>query len=356
MDAKTLTKKAIRKAVLAPGNSISGAVALAASAALWNPLPLILWGLGSSGWVLMASTGKKLQQQILDEERREEEARIEAAREGLKQKVEAALEEQPIVNWIRRGMLPDYMQVYRRLVEIRDRVARVLRERNERDTSVLQQLNYMLTAYLHFVQERITYLHIISNIRPAAPSADAQVSSAKGSGKSGAPPPPPPAGFAANRWERVTKVRSGAPNKTAPEAPAASGPVAALPSINSRLEEIDEKVGRLRELAKKEPATARTREWHISILEKQRELLAECQKKDQTVVAQLGAFLDVFEVILGRVTASQFSATEIAGYMSSVVEQIEETERFVESLKPAMDELIGGMDPALTRWSATTSS
>ena len=33
-------------------------------------------------------------------------------------------------------------------------------------------------------------------------------------------------------------------------------------------------------------------------------------------------------------------ATEIAGYMSSVVEQIEETERFVESLQPAMNELM----------------
>lgn len=356
MDAKTLTKKAIRKAILAPGNSISGAVALAASAALWNPLPLILWGLGSSGWVLMASTGKKLQQQILDEERREEAARIEAGREELRQKVEASLNEPPIVNWIRRGMLPDYMQVFRRLVEIRDRVARVLQDRHESDLSVLQQLNYMLTAYLHFVRERITYLHIVANIRPAAPGADAQ--SAPGRTRAAQPPPPPPpAGFAANRWERVTKVRSGTPNKAVPEPdPKSSAPVGALPSIDSRLAEIDDKVERLRDLAKKEPATARTREWHIGILEKQRELLVECQKKDQTVVAQLGAFLDVFEVILGRVTASQFSATEIAGYMSSVVEQIEETERFVESLKPAMDELIGGMDPALTRWPATTSS
>lgn len=354
MDAKTLTRKAIKKAVLAPGNSISGAVALAASAALWNPLPLILWGLGSSGWVLMASTGKKLQQQILEEERREEEAKVEAAREGLKQKVEAALNEQPIVNWIRRGTLPDYMQVYRRLVEIRHRVDRVLLERNETDRSVVQQLDYMLTAYLHFVRERMTYLHIVSNIRPAAPNADGKGTAAPGKGKGGAPPPPPPAGFAANRWERVTKVRSGAPNKPESEPPPLPGAPGSPPSIEGRLQEIDEKVERLRELAKKEPATARTRQWHIGILEKQRELLVECQKKDQTVVAQLGAFLDVFEVILARVTASQFSATEIAGYMSSVVEQIEETERFVESLKPAMDELIGGMDPALTRWSATT--
>lgn len=355
MDAKTLTKKAIKKAILAPGNSISGAVALAASAALWNPLPLILWGLGSSGWVLMASTGKKLQQQILDEERREQEAKVEAAREALRQQVETQLHEAPFGHWIRRGTLPDYMQVYRRLVEIRHRVDRVLRDRKETDTSILQQLDYMLTAYLHFVRERTVYLHIVSNVRPAAAGAD-EKTGATGRGARPAAPPPPPAGFAPNRWERVTKARSGTPNKTPPEPPLAPGTPGSPPSIDGRLAEIDEKVERLRELAKKEPATARTREWHIGILEKQRELLVECQRKDQTVVAQLGAFLDVFEVILGRVTASQFSATEIAGYMSSVVEQIEETERFVESLKPAMDELIGGMDPALTRWPAATSS
>ncbi|HEV2847096.1 MAG TPA: hypothetical protein VG477_19725, partial [Thermoanaerobaculia bacterium] len=75
------------------------------------------------------------------------------------------------------------------------------------------------------------------------------------------------------------------------------------------------------------------------------ELLLECQKRDQLVVAQLGAFSDVFEVILGRVSASQFSATEVSSYMSSVVEQVVETERFVDSLRPAMDELLG-MEPA----------
>lgn len=348
MDAKTLWKKSLKKAVTSPGNMISGAVCVAASAALWNPLPLILWGLGSTGWTVFASTNKEIHKQILEEERREQEVKVEADREALRQKIEAQLLEPPVVHWIRRGGLPDYMQVYRRLVEIRDRVARVLRERGEDTGGILQQLNYMLHAYLHFVRERVIYLQILANIRPAAPSLDDSSSSLPRMKAGQPPPPPPPAGFAQNRWERVTK---GKPQSKASE-PAAP----AMPSIDQRLEEIDAKVQRLRELAQKEPATARTREWHVSILEKQRELLVECQKRDQTCVAQLGAFLDVFEVILGRVTASQFSATEIAGYMSSVVEQIEETERFVESLQPAMNELMGGMDPALTRWSAPTSA
>ena len=354
MDAKTLWKKSLKRAIASPGNLISGSVCLAASAALGNPLPIILWGLGSTGWTVFASTNKSIHKQILEEERREEEAKVESQREVLRQKIDAQLLEPPVVHWIRRGVLPDYMQVYRRLVEIRDRVGRVLRERGEDHGGILQQLNYMLAAYLHFVRERVIYLQIMANIRPAAPGADDSgvsfpaVAGAKG-GKA-MPPPPPPAGFAQNRWERVTKPRPQQKSQAAEPAPA--GP----PSVESRLEEIDAKIERLRGLAKKEPATARTREWHVSILEKQRELLVECQKRDQTCVAQLSAFLDVFEVILGRVTASQFSATEIAGYMSSVVEQIEETERFVESLQPAMNELMGGMDPALTRWTASTSA
>jgi hypothetical protein len=58
-----------------------------------------------------------------------------------------------------------------------------------------------------------------------------------------------------------------------------------------------------------------------------------------------GAFSDAFEVIHGRLSASQFNATEVASYMSSLVEQIVETERFGETLRPSIDGLMVGMDP-----------
>ena len=111
-----------------------------------------------------------------------------------------------------------------------------------------------------------------------------------------------------------------------------------------RLAEVDEKTRQIRDLAAREPATARTREFHFGILQKQRELLLDCHKRDQCVVAQLGAFSDAFEVIHGRLSAAQFSATEVASYMSQLVEQIVETERFVETLRPSMDGLMGGLD------------
>lgn len=334
MDPKPLWKKTVAKAIKSPGNLVSGAVSLAASAALWNPLPLILWGLGSTGWVMFASSSPKFAKGVLEEERQAQEAQAEKDREALRQKVELMLGENPIAGWMRGGLLPDYLGVYRRLLEIRARVAKVLADRNDLDSGlrrgILQQLGYMLTAYLNFVRERIVYLQILATIRPAADLSQ------------GVPPPPPPP--EKRRDFRLQPARSSTP------------PAAPLPSVEKRLAEVDQKIQQLKDLAEKEPATAKTRQWHISILEKQRDLLQECQKRDQCVVAQLGAFSDVFEVILGRVSASQFSATEVASYMGSVVEQIVETERFVETLRPAMDQLVGGMEPGLNRWPASISS
>jgi hypothetical protein len=319
VDPRSLAKKAVARAVTAPGNLISGAVSLAASAALGNPLPLILWGLGSTGWVVMASSSEKLRKQILEEEKRAREAQSEADREVLRQKVEAMLLEHPVSAWMQSGYIPNYMAAYRRLMEIRHRIAKVIHDRQEVDdiaeAGILQQLGYMLTAYLHFVRERIVYLQIIANIRPASGTGE----------KEAVPPPPPPPPVLRKKDPRLQPV---------------SRPAPPLPNVEQRVAEVDAKIEQLKELAKKEPATARTRQWHIGILEKQRELLLECQKRDQCVVAQLGAFTDVFEVILGRVSASQFSATEVASYMGTVVEQIVETERMMESLRPAMDQLM----------------
>jgi hypothetical protein len=333
LDKSTLLKKSIAKAIQSPGNLVTGAVSLAASAVLWNPLPLILWGLGATGWVSLAATGQRYIKQIEDDERRQQEAKAEKNREVLRQKVEVILAENPVANWTRAGLLPDYLGAFRRLAEIRGRVTKVLSEREDLDAvtkeGILQQLGYMLMAYLSFVRERISYLQILANIRPGA----------DGAALAAAPPPPPQPGR--RDQQRLQAVRP-------------LPPAMPLPNVERRLAEVDAKIAKLQELAQKEPATARTRQWHIGILEKQRDLLLECQKRDQLVVAQLGAFSDVFEVILGRVSASQFSATEVASYMGSVVEQIVETERFVDSLRPAMDELIGGMEPSLTRWPAST--
>jgi hypothetical protein len=331
IDTQTLLKKSIAKAIQSPGNVVAGAISLAASAVLWNPLPLILWGLGATGWVTLAATGNRYIRQIEEEQQRQADLKAESDREVLRQKVEASLAENPASAWMRAGVLPDYMSVYRRLAEIRGRVSKVLGDRSDLDSvtkaGTFNQLGYMLTAYLNFVRERLAYLQILATMRPGTDT----------------PPLPAPAVAPVAAPDR----RRGIQIQIQPFRPgiAASAPPP-LPTVESRLAEVDEKVKQLQELAQAEPATARTRQFHISILQKQRDLLLECQKRDQCVVAQLGAFSDVFEVILGRVSASQFSATEVASYMGTVVEQVVETERFVDSLRPAMDALLGGLPPA----------
>src|SRR3954454_13186984 len=331
IDKRTLLKKSIAKAIQSPGNVVVGAVSLAASAVLWNPLPLILWGLGATGWVTLGAPCNRYIRQIEEEERRDAERKAEADRDLLRQKVEASLAEPPLNNWARSGMLPDYIITYRRLAESRGRVAKVLADRTDLDdaskNNILQQLGYMLTAYLNFVRERVAYLQILATIRPGA---------ADSSSFQAAPAGPP---------IQVVDKRRGIQVQTQPARPL-SQPASPLPSVEKRLAEIDDKMKQLQELAEKEPATPRTRQFHIGILQKQRDLLLDCQKRDQCVVAQLGAFADCFEVILARVSASQISANEVASYMGGVVEQVMETERFVESLRPAMDQLVGGVAPA----------
>ena len=334
IDKRTLLKKSIAKAIQSPGNVVAGAVSLAASAVLWNPLPLILWGLGATGWVTLGATGDRYIRQIEEEERRDAERKAETDRELLRQKVAASLAEPPITNWTRAGLLPDYLGVYGRLGDIRGRVSKALADRTDLDqttkNNILQQLGYMLTAYLNFVRERVSYLQILATIRPGADALSSQPAAA-----GPAPNPAPP------------DKRRGIQIQIQPSRPAFTPPVPApLPNVEKRLAEIDEKMKQLQELAQSEPATARTRQFHIGILQKQRDLLLECQKRDQCVVAQLGAFSDVFEVILARVSASQLSADEVSSYMGGVVEQVMETERFVESLRPAMDQLMGGVVPA----------
>ena len=112
------------------------------------------------------------------------------------------------------------------------------------------------------------------------------------------------------------------------------------PDVGVLVADLDARIAALRDLAAREPAAAKTREWHIGILQKQQELLHDCGSRDQQLVAQLTAVPDAFDVIAGRISAAQFDAAELAAYTGGVVEQIEETEKFVQTMRPVTDELL----------------
>jgi hypothetical protein len=346
VDATDLWKRIALKAALSP--VVLGTWGAATGAAVWlhTPWPLTISAGVSALWVLAGSRSAHYRDAVLEDLRKEREAKSAAERSRAVQQVTALLDEPPLRGWTQAGLLPDYMQIYRRLGEIRDRVARIARERAQVEAltreEMIQQLDSMLDSYLQFVRERVNYLQILNNIRVGGDADGVSPHSADPSPVASPPIPgwaasAPPAGFEEGRWERVGKV---APQAGARPAAPDSEP-RGLPSFERRLAEVEGKIARLRELVEQEPSTAKTREWHIGILEKQRDLLLECRERDQHVVAQLGVFTDVFEVILGRVSAAQFSPGEIVSSMAPVVEQIEETERFIETLRPAMDELMG---------------
>jgi hypothetical protein len=315
----TLVTLSVVKALQTPLNLVAGAAAAGATWWFHDSTWAVIYGAGAAGWVAIATATHRYRPRIQEDARRRREAKAEKEREAQRLKCQRMLDESPFDLWTRAGYLPDYMAVFGRMVEIRGRVARVLAERVDLDAftkaDILHQLGTMLTAYLGFVRERVSYLHILTNVRPVVIA--------------------PRSSNALPDWRKDWRRLS------ARLAPAFVPP---MPSVEKRLAEVDEKTRQIRDLAAREPATARTREFHLGILQKQRELLLDCHKRDQCVVAQLGAFSDAFEVIHGRLSASQFSATEVASYMSQLVEQIVETERFVETLRPSMDGLMGGLD------------
>ncbi|HEY0990307.1 MAG TPA: hypothetical protein VGD80_24815 [Kofleriaceae bacterium] len=55
-----------RRALASPGNLIAGAAAVLASAVTWNPLPLILFGLGEPVWLYTATTSRRDARDLLD--------------------------------------------------------------------------------------------------------------------------------------------------------------------------------------------------------------------------------------------------------------------------------------------------
>src|SRR3954466_6206268 len=56
-----------RRALASPGNLIAGAGAVLASAVTWNPLPLILFGLGEPVWLYTATTSGRYTRELRDD-------------------------------------------------------------------------------------------------------------------------------------------------------------------------------------------------------------------------------------------------------------------------------------------------
>src|ERR1700759_997432 len=142
----------LRRALTSPGNLIAGAGAVLASAVTWNPLPLILYGLGEPVWLYTATTSGRYTRQLRAEQ---QTAAREAGRRvltGHEHRLAWLIGATPCGQWIRRGQLSDYAAGFRRLVAMRDQAEGVIANRhdtvNELEQDVIARMDDLLRAYL----------------------------------------------------------------------------------------------------------------------------------------------------------------------------------------------------------------
>lgn len=346
---RSLFKRSLTRAFGAKGNLAAGAVATVASIATANPAPLIAWGTGFGLWVTFSKTLSRNADQIIRErdERRRARALRQATREreALLARVEQALRQLPFSTWVSRGDLPDYREVFRELVEIRERVERLARERVEveqaTEDTVVTQLDGMLGVYLRLVHHRIEYLQILSGVRIELPEEPAEMPSAPESVPTwrrmlfrtpgGARPHRPSA-----LGQVVSDLFGGAPEEAPLPRRGSTGRSIAFPSVETRVRQIEDRIRRLEARVKDEPAAAEVCKANIKVLQDDIRHARGCHDGDVRASAQLDAYPDIFSSILNRISAAQLDPTQVTSYMATVVRQVEDTERFVASLRPTM--------------------
>lgn len=339
MDAKALMRQSAVKALTAPGSVLTGGVAVAASFALLNPLPAILWALGAGSWTVITLSNGRYAQTVIEEDRAARAERAVEARDALRKRIAQVLAASPFAPWIASGDLPDYLKGYDHLLDIRRRVAQITRDRSgiaaASDDQITEQLDRMLAAFLKFVWSRIAYLQILTGERVAP-----------GVLSGGASPAPPPRASRYRKFlaffqyyeEFEERGEQRVEEEWSSDRRRRSRARGSLLDTNAARETIAEKIRVLTERMECEPAAREVLASNVKLLERQRTILEDCAARDARVSAQLDAFSDAFELILSQVGATQFDAAGVVEYMGSLATQVAETEQFVAAMQPLTDD------------------
>jgi hypothetical protein len=308
-----------RRALSSPGNLIAGAAAVLVSAVTWNPLPLILFGLGEPVWLYTATTSGRYARTLLEDRKAAVALDGQRALQWREHQLTALLATTPCGLWIRRGQLPDYPTTYHRLVAMRDQTAQLVAGRhdaaNALEQDIVTRMDDMLRAYLMMVKERLLFHCSLAKLYPQLPE-------------------PPPAAPPLSLLDKV---------KRALVTPAASEPAPAPPwthdtpfvSLDDARGEIR---GKLRDFARETQRTPEHDDVYRPMIEALERRLAELElrgKNDRTIAAQLGVFPDQFEIILGKLASTQADVSEVIGDMKLLLEQTDDTVRFAEDTRTA---------------------
>jgi hypothetical protein len=308
-----------RRALASPGNLIAGAGAVLISAVTWNPLPLVLYGLGEPVWLYTATRSERYTRQLRDARK---QAMLDDGRRALawrEHQLWVLLHTTACGLWARRGHLPDYAATYVRLLEIRTQAAQIIERRHDAanvlEQDIIARMDDMLRAYLMMSKERLLFHCSLAKIYPQLPEAPAA-----------APP--------MTLLERI---------KRALIEPPAAEPIAVVPwrddtpfvSLDDAIAEVG---GKLASFARDRQRTPSHDEVYQPMVEALDRRLAELElrgKNDQTMAAQLRVFPDQFELILNKLATTQADVSEVVGDMKLLLEQTDDTVRFAEDTRTA---------------------
>lgn len=293
----------LARALASPGNLLAGAGALALSALTWNPLPLVLYGLGEPVWLYTATASRRYDEQLRLEDQEAVHARRRRGLAWLGCQLRALLNETPCGSWTQRRHLPDYATTYTRLVEIRDQTAHIVTTRDAfsrtLEEDIVARMDDMLRAYLTMVRERLLFHCALARIYP--------------------------------QLAELGDDQAAGPVLAAPSRPVSSE--TAFVTIEAALAEVRAKIRGFE-------ATLVTRPQHeevyrpiIETLERRCHELERRGKSDLEIAAQLEVFPDQFEIILGKLATPQGDVGEVVDDMKLLLEQTDDTVRFAEDMR-----------------------
>jgi hypothetical protein len=308
----------VRHALTSPGNLIAAAGAVLASAATWNPLPLLLYGLGEPVWLYTATTSGRYARRVRDQRRtamRDDSRRAVAWRAH---QLGCLVTATPCGSWIRRGQLPDYAAGHVRLVAMRDQAERIVEHRDDAASTLehdlIARLDDLMHAYLVMAIERLVFHCALARIYPQLPAPPAE-------------PPPSLLG-------RIRRALIATP-EPAPAAPVAwSADTAFVALADAERELRDKRAGFARDLEHR-PAHGEVYRPMIELLERRLGELAARGDNDLAMAAQLEVLPDQMEIILNKLATTQADVGEVIADVKLLLEQTDDTLRFAEDLRGA---------------------
>ena len=329
MTPEKLWKESAKRAAKSGGVTVTGAVSLLASAILVNPLPLILWGIGSAGWVLHSATSPKRIQAILDEEKRERRDAMAREHEKLRSRVISLLQRWPFAIWFRKQELPDYLEMLTGVEETCERIIQTAHDRQEVEMPVekeiVSKVAALRLAFLTFLEARVAHLQILTGVRIGGrmqsnrgvrPTWKDRLSGLifQGEGEEGEN---------GSDAAHVADVRYDAPPYD-------------LGAVANRIAERRDAVRR----ASESGSAAAIRSKQADVLDRYLALLRDIKDRDERIAAQLDMIPDSLAYMLARVSAAQFDASEVTDYMTEIATQVDETARLVEDMRPRTEDML----------------